>query len=250
MVAISSQLCPEAPRPSHPPSFSARSSTAAETARRDAELVRRFNDGDEAAFNEIVGYYRKKLYEVALARLRNHTDAEEIAQDTLIRAYRGLSRFRGDSSLSTWLHHITVNLSRNRYWHFFRRFRHATVSLDCPLGEGAVDLFSDLIASGDASPAQDATISDFAEVVSRCVAQLPAGQRDILLLRNELDRSYEEIALQMGIKIGTVKSRIARAREKLRASIAEDYPEFTAGSALLNCSDPTSVSGFVAVATA
>jgi RNA polymerase sigma-70 factor (ECF subfamily) len=249
MVAISSQLCPEPPIPLHPPRLSARAITAAAAAQRDRELVRRFNGGDESAFDEIVGYYRRKLYEVALARLRNHTDAEEIAQDTFIRAYRGLSRFRGDSSLSTWLHHITVNLSRNRYWHFFRRFRHATVSLDCPLGEGGADVFSDLIASSDTSPAQDAATSDFAEVVSRCMAQLAASQREILLLRNELDRSYEEIALQMGIKIGTVKSRIARAREKLRASVAESYPEFTVGSALINGSEPPCLAGFVAVAT-
>src|SRR5512132_1613034 len=112
---------------------SARAAASHQEAAHDAELVRRFNAGDEAAFVEIMTRYREKIFSVALALLRNRADAEEIAQDTFIRAHRGLARFRGDSSLATWLHRIAVNLARNRYWYFFRRRRHATLSLDCAL---------------------------------------------------------------------------------------------------------------------
>src|SRR5438105_3726280 len=111
----------------------ARAATSQQEAEHDAELVRRFNAGDEDAFVEIMTRYREKIFSVALALLRNRADAEEIAQDTFIRAHRGLARFRGDSSLATWLHRIAVNLARNRYWYFFRRRRHATLSLDCAL---------------------------------------------------------------------------------------------------------------------
>ena len=103
--------------------------TQAREAEIDAELARRFNAGDETAFNEIVSRYRGKIYGLTFGLLHNAADAEEITQDTFIRAYRGLSRFRGDSSLATWLHRIAVNLARNRYWYFFRRRRHSSGSL-------------------------------------------------------------------------------------------------------------------------
>src|SRR5690606_6066136 len=83
---------------------SARAANSQQEAAYDAELVRRFNAGDESAFVEIMTRYREKIFSVALALLRNRADAEEIAQDTFIRAHRGLARFRGDSSLATWLH--------------------------------------------------------------------------------------------------------------------------------------------------
>src|SRR6266700_1341121 len=113
----------------------ARAAVSAAEAVHDAELVRRFRAGDDSAFVDIMNRYREKIFTIVLGLLRNHADAEEIAQDTFIRAHRGLANFRGDSSLATWLHRIAVNLSRNRYWYFFRRRRHATLSLDCPLGD-------------------------------------------------------------------------------------------------------------------
>src|SRR5881392_4140748 len=109
----------------------------------DAELVRRFNGGDESAFVEIVARHREKIFGIALGVLKNRADAEEIAQDTLIRAHRGLAKFRGDSSLSTWLHHVAINLSRNRYWYFYRRRRHATISLQCPVFDDGAGTLAD-----------------------------------------------------------------------------------------------------------
>src|SRR4051812_9003080 len=85
-------------------------------AQLDATLVCRFNAGDAAAFTEIVTRHRAKAFAIAFARLGSYSDAEEITQDTFIRAHRALPGFRGESSLSTWLHRIAVNLSLNRYW--------------------------------------------------------------------------------------------------------------------------------------
>jgi len=143
-----------------------RSEISRQEAEYDAKLVRRFNAGDEEAFAEIVARYRSKMFSIALCHLRNHADAEEIAQDTFIRAHRGLARFRGDSSLATWLHRIAFNLSRNRYKYYFCRRRHAMLSLDCAFSEDNQATFSDLIASDSPSPSREATSGEFTELVN------------------------------------------------------------------------------------
>jgi RNA polymerase sigma-70 factor (ECF subfamily) len=195
----------------------------------DQRLVRRFTGGDETAFVEIMERYRAKILGVTLGLLRNHADAEEITQDTFIRAHRGLAKFRGDSALSTWLYRIAVNLSRNRYWYFFRRRRQDSVSLDCPLTENNTATFSDLVADVGQDPAQETIMNEFSIVVDWCMTRLDAPHREILNLRNIQHRSYEDIALALRINVGTVKSRIARARENLRTLLAEVSPEYAAG---------------------
>ena len=153
--------------------------------------------------------------------------AEEIAQDTFIRAHRGLADFRGDSSLATWLYRITVNLARNRYWYFFRRRRHLTQSLDRPLGEGNSATFIDVVSSGAPSPARELALREFSALIAQCMAQLAPAYREILSQRNALNCSYDEIATALGINVGTVKSRIARARGSLRTLLARACPEFS-----------------------
>jgi RNA polymerase sigma-70 factor, ECF subfamily len=205
----------------------ARTAANQREAEYDADLVRRFLTGDESAFVEITSRYREKIFSVAISLLRNRADAEEIVQDTFVRAYRGLKNFRGDSSLATWLHRIAVNLSRNRYWFFYRRARHATLSLDCPLSDDNSADFSELIATEDPSPARAATATEFSALVTTCMEQLEPSHREILTLRTILNRSYSEIATALGIEEGTVKSRIARARGRLRCLMAEACPEFS-----------------------
>jgi RNA polymerase sigma-70 factor (ECF subfamily) len=207
---------------------SARSLLAQAEAQIDAELVRRFNTGDEAAFVEIIERYRARMFAVAFAMLRNRADAEEIAQDAFLRAHRGLANFRGDSSLATWLHRIALNLSRNRYWHSVRRGRHTTDSLDVAIGEDNTATFSDLLTSSETGPVRTVMADEFAALVDACMEQLGQRQREILTMRNLLHRSYVEIAEELGINVGTVKSRIARARATLRALIVAACPEFGA----------------------
>jgi RNA polymerase sigma-70 factor (ECF subfamily) len=199
---------------------------SAQEARHDANLVRRFNGGEDSVFNEIVSRYWAKIMNVATTMLRNHADAEEIAQETFIRAHRGLAGFRGDSSLATWLHRIAVNIARNRYSYYFRRRRHTTLSLDCSLGDESGATFSDLVASEAPDPASDAAMAEFTNLVSECLAKLEPPQREILALRSPQNRSYDEIAQILGINVGTVKSRIARARANLLRLLAEACPEF------------------------
>jgi RNA polymerase sigma-70 factor (ECF subfamily) len=193
---------------------------------RDDELVRRFNAGDESAFVEIMARYRGKILGVAIDMLHNHGDAEEIAQDTFIRAYRGLARFRGDASLTTWLHRIAANLARNRYWYFFRRRRHITLSLDCSFSDEGKTTLADLVAADAPSPASDAENNEFSIMIAEGMEQLEPPQRAILELRSATNRSYHEIAQELGLKVGTVKSRLSRARISLRKLMATGCPDF------------------------
>jgi RNA polymerase sigma-70 factor, ECF subfamily len=209
-----------------PSDRTARSNASREEARYDSILVSRFNSGDEPAFVEMITRHRDRVFAVAFNMLKNHADAEEIVQDTFIRAHKGLARFRGDSSLSTWLHRISMNLSRNRYWYFFRRRQHSTVSLNLELGGENTATIADLIASDSPSPSTEAAATDFLELVAGCMARLGADARKILFLRNTMDRSYGQIARELGVNIGTVKSRIARARRNLRVLLSECSPEF------------------------
>jgi RNA polymerase sigma-70 factor (ECF subfamily) len=219
------QITPNSRQTSNPRP-TARASSAATEAEIDAGLVLRFKAGDEPAFVTIMERYRRKIFSVAFGLLRNRTDAEEITQDTFIRAHRALADFRGDSSLATWLHRIAVNLSRNRYWYFRRRRRHDSLSLDFAIGTDGDATFADLIADTEQGPAELAAASEFTALVEACMAELDPGHREILKLRNVLNRSYEEIATTLGINVGTVKSRIARARETLRTQLAAACPEF------------------------
>jgi RNA polymerase sigma-70 factor (ECF subfamily) len=192
----------------------------------DEVLVSRFNQGDENAFLEILSRYQAKILSITQSLLHNRSDAEEITQDTFIRAHRNLHGFRGDSSLATWLHRIAVNLARNRYWYFFRRRRHASFSLDRAVGEEGDATLADLIPADVPDPSRTATREEFETLVNECMDSLEPHHRDILALRVVHNHSYDEIASQLGIHVGTVKSRIARARESLRARLAETCPEF------------------------
>jgi RNA polymerase sigma-70 factor (ECF subfamily) len=215
---------------------------------QDADLVRRFNGGDESAFGEIMSRHKSKIFAAAMNLLHNHADAEEITQDTFVRAHRGFSRFRGDSSVATWLHRIAVNLARNRYWYFFRRRRHATLSLDSAVGGEGDGVFSDLMSAADPDPSQESSRAEFVDAVETCMARLEPSHRSILTMRTVLDQSYEEIASALGINVGTVKSRIARARERLRNCLAEECPEFARDSEPADWFEPARGGGQISAA--
>ena len=206
----------------------ARISKSRREAEHDVGLVIRLTGGDESAFTEIIERHRKRLFAVAFSRVWNHGDAEEIVQDTFIRAHRSLAMFRGDCSLATWLHHIAQNLARNRYWYFHRRFRHATVSLDHKVGEDESSTLLDSVACDSAGPLRETVTREFTDLVAVCMQQLDAQQRAILCLTHT--HSYAEIAQEIGINIGTVKSRIARARNRLHALLTAACPEFANGA--------------------
>lgn len=204
--------------------------TARQEAQHDAALVNRFKGGDEGAFDEIIARYRERMFSVAFSVVRNWADAEEIAQDTFIRAYRGLDGFRGECALATWLHRIALNLSRNRYWHSFSRQRLATSSFDSAFSDDSPATYASLVASNAPSPAQEAETGEISELVAACMERLGPNRREILTQRSVLDCSYNEIARKLGVSLGTVKSRIARARKNLRSQMAKACSDFPSDS--------------------
>jgi RNA polymerase sigma-70 factor, ECF subfamily len=250
MVALTSHLGSSFPvrRATNGPAD--RAAISGREAAHDAELVRRFNGGDEEAFVEIITRYRERIFSIALRHLRNHADAEEITQDTFIRAHRALAGFRGDSSLATWLHRIAFTISRNRHKYYFCRRRHATLSIDCAFSDDNQATFSDLIAADTPSPAREATAGEFSELVVTCMGKLGARQREILVLRNGLNQSYGDIAQTLGISVGTVKSRIGRARESLRALLAQAYPDLPPDASPFDWFEPLRSSSRAEVACA
>jgi RNA polymerase sigma-70 factor (ECF subfamily) len=189
----------------------------------DRLLVDRFKQGDQSAFEQMVSRYWGRIYAMVHQLLRNPEDAEEVTQDTFIRAHRGLVNFRGDSAFSTWLYQIATNLARNRYWYWWRRRRDKTVSFDQPIGGDNETTLAEVFPAELETP-EDATITqEFVNRIAECMLKLTSKHREILVLRNVKNLSYEEIAEILQISVGTVKSRIARARESLRAKMGDEF---------------------------
>lgn len=189
----------------------------------DRLLVDRFKSGDEAAFNEMVSRYWDRIYGMVHQLLRNQQDAEEVTQDAFIRAHRGLVNFRGESAFSTWLYQIATNLARNRYWYWWRRKRDKTVSFDQPVSDDNSTPLSEVFATEMDTPGDITVTQELVDHIAVGMEKISAKHREILILRNVKNMAYEEIAEVLGISVGTVKSRIARARESLRAVIGEDF---------------------------
>jgi len=194
-----------------------------ETTTADKLLLERCRNGDKTALNEMVSTYWDRIFSRVFGLLRNREDAEEVTQDTFIRAQRGLESFRGDASFSTWLYQIATNLAHNRYWFWWRRKRHASVSLDQSLTDDDATSLHDVLPSPEPNPGQLQATQELVDEVAKAMSMINAAHREILTLRNVKNLSYEEIGQALGINVGTVKSRIARARESLRAAMGDDF---------------------------
>lgn len=183
------------------------------------KMLDRLKNGDDCAFGELVNTHWDKIYNRANSLLSNHQDAEEVAQDTFLRARKGIVNFRGECSLSTWLYHIATNLARNKHWYWWRRKRGESVSLDSQVGDDENTKLCDVIAGDDDTPAEETESNEFARTLPEAIASLPAKYGDVIKLRVARDLSYEEISAELGISVGTVKSRLSRAREYLRIEL-------------------------------
>lgn len=189
----------------------------------DDLLINRVKAGDMAAYNEMVTRYYDRIFARVSQLLKNKQDAEEVTQDAFIRAQRGLENFRGDASFSTWLYQIATNLAHNRYWYWFRRKRDQSISIDQPLGDDGSMTLENVMPSDGESPAEAAVTQEFVDRVSECMLGLNEKHKEALILRNVKNLSYDEIAERLEISVGTVKSRIARARESLRDLMGNDF---------------------------
>lgn len=182
----------------------------------DRELIGRFNEGDQSAFDILVDRYLPKAYQIAYGILSSKEDAEEVAQDAFVRIHRALGKFRGDAEFSTWMYRIAVNLARNKYRWNKSRGAKRNFSIDNPIeGEDGSQIQVEL-PEPRLQPDEQNEFDEFKDEIMRQLHDLPPVYREALVLRNIEDMSYEEIAETLGCKLGTIKSRIARAREELR----------------------------------
>ncbi len=182
----------------------------------DKELIARVNNDDTYAWEQLMGKYTTKAYQIAYGILGQKEDAEEVTQDAFVRIYRALPKFRGDSEFSTWMYRIVVNQARNKYRWNKRRGSQVNVSMHRDRsGDDQKDLFIDL-PDKHKTPDEEIAFKEWEGEIAREVTKLPPVNREALILRNVKNLSYEQISQLLDCKVGTVKSRIARAREELR----------------------------------
>lgn len=175
----------------------------------DATLVERVRGGDVAAFEPLVEKYRQRVFRLAYNVLRSQEDAWDVAQEAFIKAYRALPNFRGDSAFYTWLYRIGINTAKNYLIALGRRAPTST-EFDSEEAEG----FEDAAGLRDINtPESELASKQIAQTVNDAIAALPEELRTAITLRELDGLSYEEIAQIMNCPIGTVRSRIFRARE-------------------------------------
>jgi len=179
----------------------------------DLALIRSAQAGDTTAFDELMRRYVRSIYKVTYGFVRCHADADDLTQEAFIRAYRSIGRFNEQYQFYTWLRKIAVNVCIN---HLNRQKRFRFVSLTQRDGEAeAVDI---------ADPNSDVDTAGLRRDLDRALCRLAPDQRTVFVLRVDQEMSYSEIAEQLSIPVGTVMSRLNRARARLRELLREYMP--------------------------
>ena len=177
-----------------------------------AELVSRLRAGDRQAFEELVRTQQHRVYGLAVRMLGDAAEAQDVAQEAFLRAHRGLAEFRGDARLSTWLYAIVSRLCLNRLAGSERRLARQ--------GEEA------LARLADATPGPDQALErgELEEALHRAIGELPEERRIVVVLRDVEGLAYEEIAEVLELPVGTVRSRLHRARLDLKEKLERFFP--------------------------
>lgn len=171
------------------------------------ELARAAAGGDENAFSELVALHEKKVYNLALRICGNAEDASDAAQEAFLSAWKGLPNFRGEAGFSTWLYRLASNAAID----LLRRNKNQRGEVSLDNEDAGIDP-----VNYDPSPQEQAESAELREAVAAGLAQLSEDHRQALVLREMQELSYEEISEALGVDLGTVKSRISRARGALR----------------------------------
>jgi RNA polymerase sigma-70 factor (ECF subfamily) len=191
----------------------------------EAALIARAREGDAAAFERLVERHAPQVWRVVWRILRQTEDAEDVVQEVFLTAWRSLTDFRGDAKLSTWLHQIAVSRALNHVDRAAEKLRRASTSVDAPAGTGADTLnphpLSDRLRTSSPSPFQALSARERLARLRECLERLPADWRALLALREGEELDYREIASALGIALGTVRSRLARARLNLKQCVEE-----------------------------
>jgi RNA polymerase sigma-70 factor (ECF subfamily) len=180
------------------------------TEHSDLELVRRAQQNERGAFDLLVLKYQHKVVKLVARLLRDPTEAEDVAQEAFVKAYRALGSFRGDSAFYTWLYRIAVNTARNSIASRQRR----PLDYEAELSESEQNNVEARLKHDD-TPEATVLSEEIRATVNQAIEQLPEDLRTAIVLREVEGLSYEEIAAAMDCPVGTVRSRIFRAREAI-----------------------------------
>ncbi|QOL25587.1 RNA polymerase sigma factor RpoE [Thalassotalea sp. LPB0316] len=181
----------------------------------DQLLVEKVQRGDKNAFNLLVTKYQNKVASLVSRYVKNQSDVADVVQEAFIKAYRALPNFRGDSAFYTWLYRIAVNCAKN---HIVANSRKPNSPADIDVADAEVYDSSDVLKES-ASPEKLLLTDEIQEVLFRTIEKLPEDLRVAIKLRELDGLSYEEIAIEMDCPVGTVRSRIFRAREAVEKQI-------------------------------
>jgi len=178
----------------------------------DLALVRRVQHGDANAYNLLVLKYQHKVANLVARYVNNGSDVPDVCQEAFIKAYRGLKNFRGDSAFYTWLYRIAVNAAKNHLVSSGRRNVERSMDAEDNAHLEAAERLHDI-----ATPEREARTDELREAIREAIEELPVDLRTAIALREFDGLSYDEIAEAMDCPIGTVRSRIFRAREAIEA---------------------------------
>lgn len=185
----------------------------------DLSLVQRVQRGERSAYDLLVLKYQHKVVKLVMRYLRDPADAEDVAQEAFVKAYRALPQFRGDSAFYTWLYRIAINTAKNAL--AARDRSPVTYVLDMQSGDESTDMVSRL--KDPETPEGLALTEEIRDTVNRAIEALPEDLRTAIVLRELEGLSYEEIAAAMDCPVGTVRSRIFRAREAIDRQLREVF---------------------------
>lgn len=183
----------------------------------EAELIQRVCDGDKEAFYALVEPCERCVYTAAMAILNNPADAEEVAQEAVLKAFAALPRFRRESKFSTWLIQITINEARLK---LRKDRRHLYESIDEPKADDEGDAFPKDFADWREIPSEELQRKELRDALKRALDALPQKYRTVLILRDIQYLSIHETAQVLGITEGAVKTRLLRARYQMRDALA------------------------------
>lgn len=187
-----------------------------DVAGREAALIQRCAEGDDAACSELMAEHQRMVVQLAMNLLGDRDEALDLSQEVFLRVFRTLHRFRGQSSLRTWIYRIAVNQARNKHRFWRRRHRADQVSLDQHIAT-----HGEFLSLGSSRPDRVLAQKELATQLQQALDGLPFDQRTAIVLREVDGLSYEEIAFSLGVAVGTVKSRLTRARQALRSELRQ-----------------------------
>lgn len=186
----------------------------------EKEFLDDLQAGSVRAFEILITRYSPDIYALLFRMTQSSEEAADLTQETFLKAFRSIGRFRGDSELKTWLYRIAINESRNRVRWWRRRKREQTVSLDDRVGNSDLLVYQTLRDASE-TPEDSMIASENRHRLEAALRDMPSAFREVLVLCDIEGQSYQEIAATLGMNIGTVKSRIARGRDELRRKLKD-----------------------------